>query len=123
MCIRDRYYARTTPPQFGEEERAIYLELDHYTTVEPEFTIRNDGKDCELIDEGLVYHSKRNKREDFSLQYRLKRADKSLGDRIFNIQLRRTTHYPPIGQQWNVSALENMNPAIERKLPRIEAPK
>ena len=117
----ETYYARTTPPQFGED-RAIYLELDHYTTVEPEFSIRNDGAACELINEGLVFHNDRNKRENFTFRYRLKRADKSQGDRIFQIQMRRTRHYPPLGPQWNVSALENINPPIERKLPRIDAP-
>lgn len=111
------YYGQPKKLVAGSKERPIYMELDQYSTVYPEVAIRSDGTDCEIINEGFEHYNTKYKKENFVMKFRVKRADPSLPDEVFLLEMRRTNHYPPMGPRWTCSTIDIQSPPRERKLP------
>lgn len=116
------YYGQPKVLVAGSKERPIYMELDQYSTVYPEVAIRSDGTDCEIINEGFEHYNTKYKKENFVMRFRLKRADPSLPDEVFLLEMRRTNHYPPMGPRWTCSTIDSIEPRRERKLSKFAPP-
>ncbi len=92
------------------------LELEHYITLQPDISMREDGDGCNWVNEGMIDYTIEPRKENFVMQFRLKRASASAPDQVFLLQMKRTDHLPPLGPQWTCSAIQNIDPPFERPL-------
>lgn len=116
------YYEQPKVLKVRSKESTVYMELEIYSGLQPELGIMTDGHQCEIINEGLQDYNRKNRKENFVFQFRLKRADSSLPDQIFWMEVRRTNHLPPMGPRWACTTIENIEPKFERKIPKFPPP-
>jgi len=117
-----KHYVRPRTMIPGDPKVQSHMELKQFATVEPEISLRREGKACSFINEGVQFSNTQPRIVDYVIQYRLKHADTSIRDQVFWMTMRRTDHLPPLGPHWACTKIQNMDPPFKRHLPPYVPP-
>ncbi len=86
-----------------------------YLTVEPEISLRREGKNCKIELEKQVAYFPAFRSERIRLQYLLTFSSTNEQRRII-IEIKRDNYPEPTGPQWTISNVFNTDPELPRKL-------